>query len=161
MKRKYELTCSRCGYLAGQIVLSGLSSPAVISVLLCPAPPNIKANCPDRGGVGSRLLCLHRSAWNTGLLAESSKFFLFSVVTLHVLLQRHLPSMWFEEQVCFPMPDFRRRHAPREPGPAWFTLGLAGQGTKVSLFWVYPFKQYILKSPFPHILKRNNTCPPL
>lgn len=81
MKRKYEFTCSRCGYLAGQIVLSSLSSPAVISVLLCPAPPNIKANCPDRGGVGSRLLCLHRSAWNTGLQAESSKFFLFSVVT--------------------------------------------------------------------------------
>lgn len=99
------------------------------------------------------LECLEH--WAAGRVLQGLSLFCSD---LHVLLQRHLPSMWFEEQVCFPTPDFCRRYAPKELGPAWFILGLAGHRAKDSLYCVYPFKQ---RAPFQYILKRNNTCSPL
>lgn len=57
---------------------------------------------------------------------------------LHILLQRHLLSAWFAEQVVFPLPDYCRRHSPREPGPVWSIMGLV-----VSLDRQFPSSGFI------------------
>lgn len=57
---------------------------------------------------------------------------------LHILLQRHLLSAWFAEQVVFPLPDYCRRHSPRETGPVWSIMGLV-----VSLDRQFPSSGFI------------------
>lgn len=125
-RESMNLQCVRYGYLTGQPVLQCLS--LLLQSFLCflfqdhltQRPAVLPVEC----GLQTAFLaqdCLKH--WATGRFLQV----LSSLCSdLHVLLQRHLPSMRFEEQVFFPVPVFCRRYTSREPGPAWSILGLAG-----------------------------------
>lgn len=135
-----NLQCIRYGYLTGQPVLQYLS----ILMKLFPyfLPQDHLTQWPTLlwAGCGFQSSFLARSAWN--IVPGRFLQVLSSLHSNSHVLQRQLPSMGFEEQVFFAIPDFCRIYTSREPGPAWSISGLAGHWTKASFFWVYPLSYY-------------------